>query len=305
MNGTATPRPLAWLSLAVVCVVAVPVGGSEGRAAPAPMGGQTTFRSCVALVRVDVLASDKGRPLTGLRADDFEILDNGVVQHPEFVTAAGGITVVAALDTSRSVDGKALDDLVGATRALVGGLKPADSAGLITFSQRVSLRVPVTARDRGAVLVEGALDALRADGGTAVRDAVFAGLTLAARDVGRSLLLVFTDGTDSASWLSQRALEDSVSRSEVVVYVVVGGTNPDAAFLQKVADISGGQLFRAESSQLTEHFGRILEEFRQRYVLAFEPQNVRRDDGWHTLKVRLKSKAGSVKARAGYFAAGK
>jgi VWFA-related protein len=305
MNGTATLRPLAWLALAAACVGAVPVGGVGGHAAPAPRGGQATFRSGVALVRVDVLASDKGRPVTGLQADDFEVLDNGVVQRPEFVTAAGGITVVAALDTSQSVNGRALDDLVSATRALVGGLKPGDLTGLITFSQRVSLRVPVTARDPGAALVDAALDALRADGGTAVRDAVFAGLTLAARDVGRSLLLVFTDGADSASWLSQRALEESVSRSEVVVYVVVSGTNPDAAFLQKIADISGGQLFRAGSSQLTEHFGRILEEFRQRYVLAYEPQNVRRDDGWHTLKVRLKSKAGSVKARAGYFAAGK
>lgn len=305
MSGSATLRPPAWMALAAACVVAAPVGGFGERAAPAPQGGQATFRSGVALVRVDVLASDKGRPLTGLRADDFEILDNGVVQQPEFVTATGGITVVAAIDTSRSVTGKALDDLVGATRALVGGLKPGDSTGLITFSQRVSLRVPVTARDPGAALVDAALDALRADGGTAVRDALFAGLMLAARDVGRSLLLVFTDGTDSASWLSQRALEDSVSRSEVVVYIVVSGPNPDAAFLQKIADISGGQLFRAGSSQLTEHFERILAEFRRRYVLAYEPQNVRRDDGWHTLKVRLKSKAGSVKARAGYFAAGK
>lgn len=37
-------------------------------------------------------------------------------------------------------------------------------------------------------------------------------------------------------------------------------------------------------------------------VLAYEPQGVTRGDGWHTLKVRLKSKRGAVKTRPGYFA---
>ena len=45
------------------------------------VGAQTpVFRSGVSVVRVDVLATDGGRPLEGLTAADFELTDNGVPQ---------------------------------------------------------------------------------------------------------------------------------------------------------------------------------------------------------------------------------
>ncbi len=50
-------------------------------------------------------------------------------------------------------------------------------------------------------------------------------------------------------------------------------------------------------------FTAALDEFRSRYLLAYEPQGVRRDDGWHPLEVKLKDPAkGTVTARKGYMA---
>jgi hypothetical protein len=181
------------------------------------------------MVRLDALVTHKGRPVTGLTGDDFELLDNGVPQKAELIPDITTITVLPLLDTSASVAGDPLRNLLGATRLLLRALKPGDTAGLMTFRE---------------------------------------GLTMVVR-AGRA----------------------APCRHHL------GGTPGEM-----VADTTGGQMFAAESRELESRFGRILEEFRQRIVLAYEPQGVPRDDGWHTLKVRLKSKQGAVKTRAGYFA---
>ena len=49
-------------------------------------------------------------------------------------------------------------------------------------------------------------------------------------------------------------------------------------------------------------FRAILQEFRQRYIIAFAPEGVGKGDGWHTLEVRLrKTVKGEVHSRAGYW----
>ena len=47
---------------------------------------QVTFSSKVEAVRVDVLVSDRGQPVTGLSPVDFEVLDNGVPQQVDLVS---------------------------------------------------------------------------------------------------------------------------------------------------------------------------------------------------------------------------
>jgi hypothetical protein len=51
-----------------------------GVTAPTTGARQQTFRSGVDLVRVDALVTDGKRVVTGLKAGDFELRDNGVLQ---------------------------------------------------------------------------------------------------------------------------------------------------------------------------------------------------------------------------------
>jgi VWFA-related protein len=289
---------------AAACVIAVLL-------ASATLLAQQTFKSSIDLVRVDVLATNFGRPVPGLTANDFELFDNGVLQKPELVRDAGGVTVLPLLDTSASVAGDRLRDLLTAARALLRGLQPGDTAGLLTFHEGLTMVVPLAPVNPRAADITSALNRVQASGSTALYDALFAGMTLAANDSGRSLLLLFSDGADTASWVKRQAVEEAARRLNVVVYVVFTGADipvPLAGpavgrvFLQKIADTTGGQMFNAQSHDLESQFAKILAEFRQRVVLAYEPQGVPRDDGWHTLKVKLKSKPGDVKTRSGYFA---
>src|SRR5262245_42061599 len=104
-----------------------------------------TFSARVEAVRVDVLVTDRGQPVLGLKAVDFEVLDNGVPQQLDFVGYEQiPLNVILALDMSDSVAGDRLGHLRTAGGALLGALKKDDQAALVTFSNEVTLAAKLT-----------------------------------------------------------------------------------------------------------------------------------------------------------------
>ena len=98
---------------------------------------------------------------------------------------------------------------------------------------------------------------------------------MADTELGRGLLIIFSDGLDTASWLTERAVIDAGRRSEVVVYAVSSGAK-DPEFLRELTDATGGRLYQIESTRdLRRVFSTRSNEFRQRYLLSYTPQ--RRD----------------------------
>jgi VWFA-related protein len=136
-------------------------------------------------------------------------------------------------------------------------------------------------------------------GETALVDGVFAGMTVGESDVGRSLLMVFSDGLDTASWLPAERVLDSGRRSDVVVYpIATRGARPD--FLEELASLTGGRLHEVDrTDDLPQTFRAILDEFRHRYLVTYTPKNVQKD-GWHKLEVKVNRSGARVKARPGY-----
>lgn len=269
---------------------------------PSVMSAQTpspVFSTKVEIVRVDVLVTDKGLPLLGLGSVDFEVLDNGVPQQVEFVSYDQiPLNVVLALDMSDSVAGDRLEHLRGAGTGLLAALKRNDQAALVSFSNQISLGAALTT-DLGRL--RDALGRVVGSGETSLVDGAYAGLTIGESDAGRALLIVFSDGLDTASWLSPAAVLETAKRSDVVVYGVSAG-QAKAEFLRDLTSFSGGRLFEMDkTANLTATFVSILEEFRQRYLVSYTPRGVSKD-GWHRLEVRVKGKKATVKARPGYLA---
>ena len=86
--------------------------------AAAISGKQAAFSSRVTGVRVDVLVSENGAPVTGLTAADFEVRDNGVVQDVDLIEFGKlPLNVIMALDLSQSTMGERLLHLRLAARA--------------------------------------------------------------------------------------------------------------------------------------------------------------------------------------------
>jgi VWFA-related protein len=235
-------------------------------------------------------------PVTGLTARDFALTDNGAPQAVESVTLEQlPLSVTLVLDTSQSVAGERLQHLVQAGEGLTAALRPEDRAALITFSHVVDLRVPMTG---DMSIIRKALGAMTATGATSLRDAVHLALQLQPRDATRPLILVFTDGRDTSSWLTDEAAIDSARRAGVVLHAVRIDAN---AFLDRLAEATGGRAWSATSDrQLRELFTKALDEMRARYLLTYTPRGAN-PPGWHELKVKLRTGGADITARPGYF----
>jgi len=266
---------------------------------------QPTFRSRVSVVRVDVLATDGSKPLMNLVADDFEVRDNNVVQHVESAFGdAEPIDVLFAFDRSESTRGETLLRLRESATALLEALQPTDRAGLLTFNHTFSLSVPLGP----ATDVRDALQAIEPAGSTSILDAVATTIALASGSDRRTLVLLFTDGVDTLSWLSEKTVLEAARGSEAVMYAVTvperrNSAQPlmgDEGQLKRLVEASGGRLLRADRpAQLRGRFIEVLGEMRARYVLTYTPTDPD-TAGWHAVSVTLKNRKGRVAARAGY-----
>jgi len=273
----------------IAFVLALPVAAAETQ----------KFSSRTLGVRVDVLVTDGRGPVAGLRASDFELRDNGVVQRVEVVAAADvPINAILALDTSASIRGRRQADLVSAGEALMDGLTPVDRAALTTFSHAVTPGSGLTS-DFGSV--RRALRAIEPLGQTSVMDGVYVALTSTLDQSGRFLLVVCTDGSDTSSWLQPQEVLEAAKRANAVIYAVTASNTKRSEALKDLADATGGHILQVKSSaELRTTFQKILTEFRSRYVLAYSPEGVP-PGGFHRLEITVPRRRVTVKTRPGYI----
>jgi VWFA-related protein len=280
---------------ALAALAAFALFDASGAAQQAP-----AFSSKIEAVRVDVLVTDNGQPIRGLGPGDFEITDNGVPQQVDLVSFDEiPLNVILALDMSDSVAGDRLAQLRGAGGGLLAALHKEDQAALVAFSHEVQLGAKLTG---DVAAVRSALDESRGTGMTALVDGTYAGLMIGESDAGRGLLIVFSDGVDTSSWLRADAVLDTAKRADVVVYGVSVVSRLKPEFLRDLTSLTGGRLFEIEkTANLPATFLGILEEFRHRYLVSYTPKGVAKD-GWHKLDVRVRNRRATIKARPGYLA---
>jgi|WetSurSiteA1Bulk_404760.scaffolds.fasta_scaffold34320_2 VWFA-related protein len=253
-------------------------------------------------VRVDILVTDNGRPVANLGTADFEILDNGIRQEIQYAKPQRQMPLSATLvfDMSRSVAGELLSHLREAAKGFLSDLNKEDSVALITFNHTVVLRSPLM---REIERVKLALDQTQSFGNSSLIDASYAGLVLAESEAGAELplVIIFSDGLDTFSWLTEEAVLETAKRNDVVVYAVSTGHLPKKSFLSDLTELTGGSLFEVETIEnLPAVFLRILDEFRQRYMVTYIPSGVSQS-GWHKLEVRVKNRAAKIRTRPGYM----
>ena len=276
-------------------------------AAPAAAQPPPTLGVSVEMVSLDVSVIRDGRAVPGLTAAQFEVKDEGERREVELVASGDApLQVLIALDASDSVGGDRVKRLVGAAQALFPDLRPGDRSGLLTFSEEVRLLADVGSSPPA---VRGMLGRVKTGGGTSLHDAIWSALKRAETVRGRMLVLLFTDGTDTSSWLTEGAVLATARQSDCVVHVVHTGREraasepPTDPFLSRLAAITGGRLWETgEAQDLELAVRRALAEMRSRYVLRFErPKDAR--PGWHRLEVKLKGPKADLLARRGYFVA--
>lgn len=291
----------------IICLCAL-VAGAVVSAQQKPL----IFRSAVDTVRLDALAHERGKPIAGLTADDFEVRDNGVLVKDLALTHTDDrVSVAVALDISESMARDYWDEMLQATSELVDALEPDDTAHFLTFASHLELRAgPVRDREQ----LRRSLSGLRPGGGTSLWDALFGSIALAGDRTARSLALIFSDGEDSTSWANEDRMLDTIRRSDVVFSIIrprhAAAMGSASVFLplERAAVASGGVILKTERGQkLDRQFVDLLNEFRQGYVLSYPATGIpARENGWHDVEVRLKRHPkGRVRVRPGYFEPGR
>jgi VWFA-related protein len=280
----------------VLAAVLTLTAGAAHPSSAQPPPTRPTFRAGVEVVRLSVLVRGKSAPVVGLRAEDFEVRDNGVRQRIERITHEDlPLQLVLALDVSGSVRGEKLAAVKSASERALDGLRAQDRAALLTFADTVRQVAPmggdIASLRRG---VQG----LEAEGGTALVDGTLAAIVLGDGVPGRTLAIVFTDGGETVSFLPESAALGAAQRTNLVVYAV-RVDEKTSPFLRRIASATGGRVLDAAAGDLAATFAAILEEFRTRYVLSYTPTGVARK-GWHRVAVRVKDRSAQVTVRDGY-----
>jgi len=199
---------------------------------------QPTFRARTDVVLVPVSVMQGREPVTGLKAADFELTDNGVRQTVDEVTSDRVPIDVTLVLTGRSADRNVEHSLSlvssEATRKL---LQPADRLRMVWITDEVagsvvgadySIATDPAARRLGhgvatATGVAFLLDQkeVRSGFGIALADGLFYALAWPVGADRRHLVVVFTDGWDTTSTIEMERLPNLAAHSDAVLHAVL------------------------------------------------------------------------------------
>jgi Ca-activated chloride channel family protein len=268
-----------------------------------------TFRSGADIVSLFVTVTDaQQRLVPDLLQEDFEVLDNGQPQPIAlFENHTQPITVVVMLDTSASMTG-AISLLRNAAEQFLLRMLPADKGKVGAFNDKIEVTGEFVS-DRDDLIA--ALRDLDYGNATRLYDALAVCLDELLGVGGRRVVLVFSDGEDTASRARLGQIVERARAEEVMVYAIglegeyfngqrMVRSSPDDG-LRRIAEETGGGYFELKkTADLAPTFTRVAQELHSQYVVGFTPTNL--DGRIHKLAVRIKREGMTARARRSYVA---
>jgi Ca-activated chloride channel family protein len=272
---------------------------------------QPTFRSkpnVTVPLFVTVLDLER-RLVPGLVKEDFAIFDNEKpVELSLFDNEVRPITVVVMLDTSGSMTLN-IEFLKQAAEQFVIRLLPQDKARVGAFNDKVEIDASFT-NDRDALI--SSIKELDFGNGTRLWDGVDVSLDALEGVEGRKVIVVFTDGDDTASKTSSGKVLDRARLTETMIYAIglesvyqPAGmarvrTRPDRG-LRRLSDETGGGYYEfKKTEELGPAFTRVAQELHSQYLLGFTPTQL--DGKVHKLEVKMTKPGMTARARRSYVA---
>jgi Ca-activated chloride channel family protein len=295
-------------------------------AGPAPGQGQQppqVFRSGVSTVALYASVTDRsGNPVQGLTRDHFQVFDEGERQDlTAFSSGFQPITAVLLVDTSASM-ALTLELARYAAEQFVIRMMPGDRARVGSFSNRVDISKSFT--DNRDELLRALRDDLHIGNPTKLWDAV--GLTMEALtgEPGRRVVVLFTDGDDTASQTVSHGIMARARVDELMIYAVqirsrvaprveemiIGPNNvrprrrgdptPTQVLRTMATETGGAHFLLNRFDDVNATFTQVASDLHRQYVLGFTPQKT--DGKVHRVEVRVSEPGLDVRSRRFYQA---
>ncbi|HKC26093.1 MAG TPA: VWA domain-containing protein [Thermoanaerobaculia bacterium] len=246
-----------------------------------------------------------GKPVSGLTKESFRILEDGVAQNLEGFEVVTNLPLALGLgiDTSGSMEESIVEAQKAASEFLKDVMTTRDRCFLITFDNEPQLVSHFTTdRDKLAQALAG----LRAQGSTALWDALVYGLYQYQGVKGRKAYVILTDGEDRSSKFPYEAALDYAKKSGVAIYFIglrIGGARVDIRYkINKLAKETGGTVYYIESAKnLAKIYAEINEELRSQYLLSYIPQNKTQNNAWRKIEVKMTPDNLQARTISGYY----
>ena len=281
----------------------------------------------VNMVQLNVAVTDrKGNYVTGLKPDDFQILEDGIVEKPATFAegneparnlgdvagqppggAANGVAGLLAQGPSS----QALNDLISganvfilfdtsdymyrgfvfaqdAITEFVRSLENADKIAFYSYSRDLSRAAALTS-DRSRVLQ--AVRSTVAGDQAALYNCLLLTLKDAAQNTGRKVIVVFSNGPDNSSVVPPEDVAEFAQSAGVSIYMIStqqARLEPvSTAVFDRMTAATGGKAYFAKNWK-DEHqaFASIRDDLAHLYSLSYYPK-FNPNSGWRSITVKL------------------
>jgi len=322
-TSPATPQPQSQTQQ-------LPASQPNSQPAPAQPGANPTLQprpadqvpvpSDITTIRVQAnevnliftVTDKKGRFITGLRRENFGLLDDG--RPPVAVIGFRQQTnlplrVGIMIDTSSSIRSRFKFEQDSAVEFFLQILHRNDRAFVEGFDIEENIAQDYT---NSVDLLNQGIRKLRPGGGTALYDALYKTcrdqmLTLRGDEAVRKALILVSDGDDNYSRATQTDAIKECQRAETIVYTISTNVSPSKdkgdETLKIISDATGGQAFYPNKIEdVAVGFHNIEEELRSQYSLQYRPADFKADGSFRTIYLQATDLRYRVRTRKGYFA---
>lgn len=303
------------IALAALGAVGAALWAADQKPAGAPESDDLA-RITVDVTRVNMLftvTDKKGRFVTDLGKDDFEVVENKKLQRVQDFAAESDLPLRLGIliDTSNSIRDRFRFEQEAAVEFVTSVVKPrVDKVMLVSFdnsSQLISDLVDDPAP------IEADIRNLRPGGGTALYDALY----YACRDKliqdqprhkYRRAIVIVSDGDDNQSRYTRDQALEMAQKADVVLYAIstnISRIESDGdKVLKYFAEETGGRaFFPFKVEDLDQNFENIANELRHQYNLSYRPEPLITDGLFHPVQLRVKDRKDLVvRVRSGYYA---
>lgn len=259
------------------------------------------------------VSDKKGRFVTDLKKDDFEIVESKKQQNIlEFVAESDlPLRLAVLVDTSNSIRDRFKFLQEAAVEFINSAIRPErDKAIVVSFDSGATLVADLTGKTD--VLAKAVRD-LRPGGGTSLYDAIyFACRDKLAQDQPRHkyrrALVVLSDGDDNQSRFTREQALEMAHKADVVLYAVSTNntrleSDGDKVLRYLTRETGGVAFFPFKAEDLAQSFENIANELRNQYSILYRPEPLKTDGLFHKVEIKVRDrKELVVRARNGYFA---
>jgi Ca-activated chloride channel homolog len=275
-----------------------------------------TLKVDVKLVNVYVTVTDAhGAPVAGLKKENFVVQEDGRPQEIRVFDkeSALPISIALAIDTSLSTRHDLPLEQASAKRFAHAIVRPVDALSVFGFSEIVSQSTSYTADLKR---IDEGIDHIRLGAATALFDAVYLASRSLDRRQGRKVMVLITDGEDTASSraIGYKEAARAAEEAEALIYSIIvvpiensagreiGGEH---ALIQLSEDTGGKYYYATSMAQLDDAFRQISDELRTQYLLAYYPSQRFSNSQFRRIQVGVAGPADAasyhVRNRSGYY----